>query len=145
MDPENNLESNFKDFIHLFNSKIKLKNNQSIHFELGRSIVGQCGFLISKILYTKKSYNKNFIVLDSGMNNLIRPALYNSKHKISNISSRSNKIEAYDKNLEKLKPLKKITNVRLNQNISKISKNNNIIILCLDKTESVKEVVTLYS
>ena len=96
MDPENNLESNFKGFIHLFNSKIKLKNNQSIHFELGRSIVGQCGFLISKILYTKKSYNKNFIVLDSGMNNLIRPALYNSKHKISNISSRSNKIEAYD-------------------------------------------------
>ena len=51
------------------------------------------------------------------------------------------KIEAYDKNLEKLKPLKKITNVRLNQNASKISKNNNIIILCLDKTENVKEVV----
>jgi len=96
MEPENNLESNFKDFIRLFNSKIKLKNNQSIHFELGRSIVGQCGFLISKILYTKKSYNKNFIVLDSGMNNLIRPALYNSKHKISNISSISNKIKAYD-------------------------------------------------
>ena len=51
------------------------------------------------------------------------------------------KIEAYDKNLEKLKPLKKITNVRLNQNASEISKNNNIIILCLDKTENVKEVV----
>ena len=51
------------------------------------------------------------------------------------------KIEAYDKNLEKLKPLKKITNVRLNQNASKISENNNIIILCLDKTENVKEVV----
>ena len=51
------------------------------------------------------------------------------------------KIEAYDKNIEKLEPLKKITNVRLNHNASKISKNNNIIILCLDKTESVKEVV----
>ena len=51
------------------------------------------------------------------------------------------KIEAYDKNLKKLGPLKKITNVRLNQNPSKISKNNDIIILCLDKTESVKEVV----
>ena len=51
------------------------------------------------------------------------------------------KIESYDKNLEKLKPLKKITNVRLNQNASKISENNNIIILCLDKTESVKQVV----
>ena len=51
------------------------------------------------------------------------------------------KIEAYDKNLEKLEPLKKISNIRLNQNASEISKNNNLIILCLDKTESVKEVV----
>ena len=51
------------------------------------------------------------------------------------------KIEAYDKNLEKLEPLKKISNVRLNQNASEISRNNNIVILCVDKTESVKEVV----
>ena len=51
------------------------------------------------------------------------------------------KIEAYDKNLEKLEPLKKISNIRLKQNASEISKNNNLIILCLDKTESVKEVV----
>ena len=51
------------------------------------------------------------------------------------------KIDAYDKNLEKLEPLKKISNIRLNKNASEISKNNNIIILCLDKTESVKEVV----
>ena len=51
------------------------------------------------------------------------------------------KIEAYDKKLEKLEPLKKISNIRLNKNASEISKNNNIIILCLDKTQSVKEVV----
>ena len=51
------------------------------------------------------------------------------------------KIEAYDKNLKKLEPLKKMTNVKFNQNATKISKNNNMIILCLDKTESVKEVV----
>ena len=51
------------------------------------------------------------------------------------------KIEAYDKNLDKLEPLKKISNIRLMQNASQICKNNNIIILCLDKTESVKEVV----
>ena len=60
---------------------------------------------------------------------------------IRRLSYLNHKIEAYDKNLEKLRPLKNITNVRLNQNASKISKNNNIIILCLDKTESVKEVV----
>ena len=48
------------------------------------------------------------------------------------------KIDAYDKDIEKLEPLKKISNIRLNQNVSEISKNNDIIILCLDKTESVK-------
>tara|TARA_B100000401_G_C52811758_1_gene724251 strand:- start:2612 stop:3763 length:1152 start_codon:yes stop_codon:yes gene_type:complete len=95
-DPENNIVSNFKDFINLFNNKINLEKHQSIHFELGRSIVGQCGFLISRILYSKKSYNKNFLILDSGMNNLIRPALYNSKHKISNISSKHKRYMNYD-------------------------------------------------
>ena len=51
------------------------------------------------------------------------------------------KIEAYDKNLEKLDPLKKMSNIKLIQNASQISKYNDIIILCVDKTESVKEVV----
>tara|TARA_B100001564_G_scaffold224693_1_gene189411 strand:- start:1127 stop:2278 length:1152 start_codon:yes stop_codon:yes gene_type:complete len=96
VDPENNLLSNFEQFISLFNNKIKLDKNQSIHFELGRSIVGQCGFLISKILYSKKSYDKNFLILDSGMNNLIRPALYNSKHKISNLTSKHKTTLNYD-------------------------------------------------
>lgn len=94
--PENNLLSNFKEFINLFNNGIRLDKNQSIHFELGRSIVGQCGFLISKILYSKKSYDKNFLILDSGMNNLIRPALYNSKHKISNLTSKNSDHLNYD-------------------------------------------------
>tara|TARA_B100001057_G_scaffold491110_1_gene580687 strand:- start:1290 stop:2441 length:1152 start_codon:yes stop_codon:yes gene_type:complete len=94
--PEKNLLSNFKEFINLFNNEIRLDKNQSIHFELGRSIVGQCGFLISKILYSKKSYDKNFLILDSGMNNLIRPALYNSKHKISNLTSKNSDHLNYD-------------------------------------------------
>jgi diaminopimelate decarboxylase len=94
--PENNLLSNFKNFISLFNNKINLERSQSIHFELGRSIVGQCGFLISKILYSKKSYGRNFLILDSGMNNLIRPALYDSRHKISNITSKHTNYSKYD-------------------------------------------------
>lgn len=88
--------SNFKDFISLFNKKIKKEKGQFIDFELGRSIVGQCGFLISKILYSKKSYDRNFLILDSGMNNLIRPALYNSRHKISNITSKHKSFLNYD-------------------------------------------------
>lgn len=94
--PEKNLLSNFQEFISLFNNQIRLDKNQSIHFELGRSVVGQCGFLISKILYSKKSYDKNFLILDSGMNNLIRPALYNSKHKISNLTSKNSDHLNYD-------------------------------------------------
>jgi diaminopimelate decarboxylase len=94
--PEKNLLSNFKDFISLFNKKIKKEKGQFIDFELGRSIVGQCGFLISKILYSKKSYDRNFLILDSGMNNLIRPALYNSRHKISNITSKHKSFLNYD-------------------------------------------------
>ena len=95
-DPINNPISNFNDFINLFNKNINLDKNQSIHFELGRSVVGQCGYLISRILYEKISYNKNFLILDSGMNNLIRPALYNSIHKISNISVNNKDYINYD-------------------------------------------------
>ena len=95
-DPINNPKSNFNDFINLFNKNINIDKNQSIHFELGRSIVGQCGYLISRILYEKISYNKNFLILDSGMNNLIRPALYNSIHKISNISVNNKDYINYD-------------------------------------------------
>ena len=60
---------------------------------------------------------------------------------VKRLSNLGYKIDAYDKNLKKLEPLKKISNVRLNQKASEVSQNNNIIILCVDKTESVKEVV----
>tara|TARA_B100001173_G_scaffold139514_1_gene121038 strand:- start:1005 stop:2219 length:1215 start_codon:yes stop_codon:yes gene_type:complete len=60
-----------------------LKNNKTkIIFEPGRSIVGNIGILISSIIYIKEGYKKNFIILDVGMNDLMRPALYNSKHRI---------------------------------------------------------------
>ena len=68
-----------------YNKLIKkfLKNNSSkIIFEPGRSIIGNAGYLISKIIYIKNTNTKNFIILDSAMNDLIRPALYGAKHKI---------------------------------------------------------------
>ena len=67
-----------------YNTSIKkfLKRNKSkIIFEPGRSIVGDTGFLISKIVYIKKNGKKNFVILDAGMNDLMRPALYGAKHK----------------------------------------------------------------
>jgi len=68
-----------------YNNLIKLflkKNNCKIIFEPGRSIVGNAGYLISKITYIKNTKLKNFIILDSAMNDLLRPALYGAKHKI---------------------------------------------------------------
>ena len=62
--------------------------HQQVHFELGRSVVAHCGDLLSRVLYVKEGKNKKFVVLDAGMNDLLRPALYQAFHKIENISSR---------------------------------------------------------
>ena len=58
------------------------KYNSKIVFEPGRSIIGNAGILISKIIYIKENQSKNFIILDAGMNDLMRPALYGAKHRI---------------------------------------------------------------
>ena len=63
-------------------NKFKKNKNSKIIFEPGRFIVGNTSILITKILYIKKSNKKIFIILDAGMNNLMRPALYNSSHQI---------------------------------------------------------------
>ena len=71
------------------------KYNSKIIFEPGRSIVGNTGILVSKIIYIKESQSKNFIILDAGMNDLMRPALYGAKHKIIPVNKKnksSNKI-----------------------------------------------------
>lgn len=86
------------DFGHYFGtygSCLKLRPYQTIHFELGRSVVGQCGSLIARVLYVKQGTRKQFAILDAGMTDLIRPALYQAYHKIENITS-DEKVEAYD-------------------------------------------------
>ena len=78
----NNLNNlNYSKYNKLIKFFLK-KNNSKIIFEPGRSIVGNAGYLISKITYVKQTNSKNFVILDSGMNDLIRPALYGSKHRI---------------------------------------------------------------
>lgn len=85
----------FADYFKTFHKHLKLRPSQTVHFELGRSIVGQCGSLISKVLYVKQGANKQFAILDAGMTDLIRPALYQAYHKIENITSEE-PIESYD-------------------------------------------------
>lgn len=86
-DPNSNPISDFKDYFDLFNTKLELRKEQTLHFELGRSIVAQCGSLITRVTYVKEGESKKFAILDAGMNDLIRPALYQAYHKIENISS----------------------------------------------------------
>jgi len=94
--PDTNNIANFKDYFDLFHQFLELQPNQQVHFELGRAIVAQCGNLISRVLYIKNGINTNFAILDAGMTELIRPALYQSYHKIENISKAEELTIKYD-------------------------------------------------
>ena len=77
----NNQKLNYKKY-NIAIKKFLKKHKTKIIFEPGRSIVGNIGVLISKVIYIKESQKKNFIILDAAMNDLMRPALYGSKHRI---------------------------------------------------------------
>ena len=85
----------FKAYFDTYARKLKLRPGQTLHFELGRAVVAQCGSLITRTLYIKEGASKKFCIVDAGMTDLIRPALYQAYHKIENISSEE-PIEAYD-------------------------------------------------
>lgn len=93
--PDDHSIPDFKEYFAVFNKHFPVYADQEIHFEPGRSIVGQCGSLISKVLYVKEGSVKNFVILDAGFTELIRPALYEAYHKIENISSEEPN-ETYD-------------------------------------------------
>ena len=85
--PDANPIPDFKAYFKVFNDFLELRPKQELHFEIGRAIVGQCGTLLSKVLYVKKGVETKFAILDAGMTELIRPALYQASHKIDNLSS----------------------------------------------------------
>ena len=85
----------FADYFATYHKHLKLRPQQTLHFELGRSVVGQCGSLITKVIYVKQGTNKQFAIVDGGMTDLIRPALYQAYHKIENITSEEPN-ETYD-------------------------------------------------
>jgi diaminopimelate decarboxylase len=94
--PKENPIPNFEKFFKLFSEFIELRPQQELHFELGRSITAQCGTLISKVVYVKKGINTDFAIIDAGMTELIRPALYQATHAITNLSSNSEEKKRYD-------------------------------------------------
>lgn len=77
----------FELYFATYAKHLKLYPGQQVHFELGRSIVAQCGSLITRATYIKKGTCKQFIIVDAGMNDLVRPALYSAYHRIENLSS----------------------------------------------------------
>ena len=77
----------FHSYFSTFAKYLRLRKGQTLHFELGRSVVAQCGSLITRVLYVKEGTAKKFVIVDAGMTDLIRPALYQAYHKIENITS----------------------------------------------------------
>lgn len=86
---------NFAEYFATYHKHLRLRPQQTLHFELGRAVVGQCGSLITRVTYVKQGTNKQFAIVDAGMTDLIRPALYQAYHKIENISSEE-PVETYD-------------------------------------------------
>ena len=90
IDYQNPIENpipDFKAYFDTYAKHLRLRPGQHLHFELGRAVVGQCGSLITRCLYVKRSATKQFVILDAGMTDLIRPALYGSFHYIQNLCS----------------------------------------------------------
>ena len=123
---KNNKKLNFKIYNSLINKFLK-KNNCKIIFEPGRSIIGNAGILISKIIYIKKNKNKNFIILDAAMNDLMRPALYGTKHQI--IPSIKNK-KTINKIFEFVGPICESTDRFLTTNKFQNLKEGDVLLIC---------------
>lgn len=83
----------FAEYFSIFNKFINRFEDQEIHFEIGRALVAQCGTLISKVLYIKEGMSTNFVILDAGMTELLRPALYQAYHKIENLSNTNSDVK----------------------------------------------------
>ena len=93
--PDKHPIPDFKSYFYTFARYLNLREGQKLHFELGRAVVGQMGSLITRTLYVKQGTAKQFAIVDAGMTDLIRPALYQASHKIENLSS-NDALHAYD-------------------------------------------------
>ena len=93
--PDKHPIPNFSSYFNTYAKYLNLSGGQQLHFELGRAVVGQCGSLVTRVLYVKQGATKQFIIVDAGMTDLIRPALYQAHHQIENLNSRE-VLEKYD-------------------------------------------------
>lgn len=89
MQPDHNPIPDFRSYFSTYRKNLRLRPGQQLHFELGRAIVGQCGTLVASVLYIKSNPIKNFCIVNAGMTDLIRPALYDAYHHIENLTAES--------------------------------------------------------
>ena len=95
-DPDAHPVPDFASYFETYAANMKQREGQKVHFELGRSVVGQMGSLITTTIYVKKGTHKEFCIVDAGMTDLIRPALYDAHHEIQNISNPEGVKKVYD-------------------------------------------------
>jgi diaminopimelate decarboxylase len=95
-DPAGNPIPDFAPYFKVFKDFLDLKSGQEVHFELGRSVVAQCGNVISRVLYVKEGVKTRFAIIDAGMTDLIRPALYQASHKVQNLTNPEGEKKKYD-------------------------------------------------
>ena len=96
INPDENPVPDFEKLLDTIHENLDVREGQRVHFEFGRAVVAQCGTMIARTLYTKKASKTTFAIVDAGFNDLIRPALYGSYHKIENLSSSSQTEDVYD-------------------------------------------------
>lgn len=94
-DPQLHPYADFRGYFNVFKEHLSLRPNQSFHCELGRSLTAQCGALITKVIFIKKAKTKQFAIVDAGFTDLIRPSLYQARHKALNLTSNTG-AEKYD-------------------------------------------------
>lgn len=94
--PEEDPIPDFASYFRVFKEKLALRPGQQVHFELGRAVVAQCGSLVCRVLYVKHGHEKDFVIVDAGMTDLMRPALYGSTHEARNLSHPEAPIARFD-------------------------------------------------
>ena len=93
--PDSHPVPDFRSYFDTFHRRLRLRPGQQLHFELGRAVVAQCGSLITRVIYVKDGVARKFAIVDAGMSDLIRPALYEAHHKIENLTGHGPE-EKYD-------------------------------------------------
>ncbi len=95
-EPDLNPLPDFENYFATFDKHLRLRPGQRLHFEPGRSVVAQCGTLVTRVLYVKENAIKKFCIVDAGMTDLIRPALYDAYHRVDNLTAPSAPADTYD-------------------------------------------------